>query len=159
MQYKHCFFGDNEMYMIVKHTHMTIIALTFIFFIINFVLTMKGSDKVNNKLLKIGPHILYTVFICTFIYLVSVNPLNLYPFVSGWASSKLGGFVLYILSITFTLKWAKSNLWRIVGLISAVFWLVMSARLGFADHLKLKGISKDANAYIELGQSTLAVIC
>jgi uncharacterized membrane protein SirB2 len=120
---------------------------------------MKGSDKVNNKLLKIGPHILYTLFILTFIYLVSVNPLNLYPFVNGWASSKLGGFVLYILSITLALKWAKSMLWRIVGFISAVFWFVMSARLGFADHLKVKGISEDTNAYIEFGQSILATIC
>jgi uncharacterized membrane protein SirB2 len=145
--------------MIVKHTHLTIIALTFIFFIINFVLTMKGSDKVNNKLLKIGPHVLYTLFIFTFIYLVAVNPLKLYPFVNGWASSKLGGFVLYVLSITFALKWAKSNLWRIVGLISAIFWFVMSARLGFADHLKVKGISEDTNAYIELGQSMLTAIC
>ena len=147
------------MYMIVKHTHLTIIALTFIFFIINFVLTMKGSDKVNNKLLKIGPHVLYALFICTFVYMIIVNPLNLYPFVNGWASSKLGGFVLYVLSITFTLKWAKSTLWRIVGLISTIFWLLMSARLGFAHHLKSKGIVDDANAYFELGQSMLTGIC
>ena len=142
------------MYMIVKNIHLTIISLTFIFFIINFVLTMKGSDKVNNKILKIGPHILYTLFILTFIYLVSV--INLYPFVNGWASSKLAGFVLYILSITFALKWAKSMVWRIVGFISAVFWFVMSARLAYADHLK---VSKDTNAYIELGQSMLTSIC
>jgi uncharacterized membrane protein SirB2 len=147
------------MYMIVKHSHLTIIALTFIFFIINLTLTIKGSDKVNNKLLKIGPHILYTLFVGTFIYLVIVNPLNLYPFVNGWASSKLAGFVFYVLSITFALKWAKSTVWRLVGLVGAIFWLVMSARLGFADHLKLKSISEDANAYIESAQSMLAVIC
>lgn len=147
------------MYMIVKHAHLSIITLTFIFFIINFVLTMRGSDKVNNKILKICPHILYTLFILSFIYLASVNPLNLYPFVNGWASSKLGGFVLYVLSIALALKWAKSTLWRIVGFISAIFWFAMSARLGFADHLKVKGISEDANAYIELGQSMLASIC
>jgi uncharacterized membrane protein SirB2 len=147
------------MYMIVKNAHLTIISLTFIFFIINFVLTMKGSDKVNNKLLKIGPHILYTLFICTFIYLVTVNPLNLYPFVNGWASSKLGGFVFYVLSIALALRWAKSTAWRYVGFISAVFWLVMSARLGFADHLKVKGLNEDTSAYIEFGQSMLAAIC
>jgi uncharacterized membrane protein SirB2 len=119
---------------------------------------MKGSDKINNKILKIGPHILYTLFILTFIYLVSVNPLNLYPFVNGWASSKLAGFVFYVVSITFALKWAKSTLWRIVSFLSAVFWFVMSARLGYADHLKVKGI-EDANAYIEIGQSMLVAIC
>jgi uncharacterized membrane protein SirB2 len=147
------------MYMILKHSHLTIIALTFIFFIINFVLTMKGSEKVNHKLLKIGPHILYALFICTFIYLVIVNPLNLYPFVNGWASSKLAGFVFYVLSITFALKWAKATVWRIVGLISAVFWLFMTARLGFADHIKIKGISQETNAFIELTQTSLSAIC
>jgi uncharacterized membrane protein SirB2 len=147
------------MYMIVKHTHLTIIALTFIFFIINFALTMKGSDKVNHKLLKIGPHILYALFICTFIYLVIVNPLNLYPFVNGWASSKLAGFVFYVLSITLALKWAKKTAWRIAGLISAVFWLFMTARLGFADHIKIKGMSEETNAFIELTQTSLTAIC
>jgi uncharacterized membrane protein SirB2 len=151
------------MYELVKHAHLTIIVLTFIFFIISFVLTMKSSEMVNNKLLKIGPHILYTLFVVTFIYMVSVNPLNLYPGLNGWASSKLGGFVFYVLSITLALKWAKTTVWRVVGLIGAIFWLVMSARLGFADHLKVKGSNADANAYIEfgqqLGQSMLAAIC
>jgi uncharacterized membrane protein SirB2 len=147
------------MYMIIKHAHLTIIALTFIFFIINFVLTMKGSEKVNHKLLKISPNILYALFICTFIYLVIVNPLNLYPSVNGWASSKLAGFVFYVLSITLALKWAKATVWRIVGLISAVFWLLMTARLGFADHIKIKGISEQTNAFIELTQTSLPAIC
>lgn len=135
----------NAMYTIVKHTHLTIILLTFVFFLISFVLTMKKSDAVNNKILKIGPHILYTLFILTAVYMVIVNPLNLYPFVNGWASSKLGGFVLYVLSVTFALKWAKSNLWRYFGLISAIFWLVMSARLAYA--------------YVEFVQQMTAAIC
>lgn len=147
------------MYMIVKHAHLTIIVLTFVFFIINFVLTLRGSDLVNNKLLKIGPHILYTLFVVSFVYLMLQNPLNLYPFVNGWASSKLGGFVLYVLSITFALKWAKTTLWRFVGLISAIFWIAMSARLAFAHHLKVKGTSQDENAYIDFAQSMLVAVC
>jgi uncharacterized membrane protein SirB2 len=147
------------MYELVKHAHLTIIVLTFIFFIINFVLTVKASPMVNNKLLKIGPHILYTLFVLTFIYMVAVNPLNLYPGLNGWASSKLGGFVFYVLSITLALKWAKTTLWRVGGLVGAIFWLVMSARLGFADHLKVKGASEEVNAYIEFAQSTMAAIC
>jgi uncharacterized membrane protein SirB2 len=145
--------------MIVKHTHLTIIALTFVFFIINFALTMKGSEKVNHKLLKIGPHILYALFIFTFVYLVIVNPLNLYPFVNGWASSKLSGFVFYVLSITLALKWAKATAWRILGLISAVFWLIMTAQLGFADHIKTKDISENINTISELTQTLLTAIC
>ncbi len=146
------------MYLIVKHTHLTIIALTLLFFLINFALTIKGSNKVNNKLLKIGPHILYTLFIITAIYLVTASPLQLYPFVNSWASSKLGGFVFYILSIAFALKWAKSNLWRFVGLFSALFWFAMSARLAYAHRLKVKGASEDVNAYIETAKSLLLAV-
>lgn len=147
------------MYMVVKHAHLTIIALTFLLFIISFVLTLKQSDKVNHKILKIGPHILYTLFAVTFIYMLVVNPLNLYPFVNGWGTSKLAGFVLYVLSITFALKWAKSTLWRCVGLVSAIFWIAMSARLGFADHIKIKGALKDTQSYIDFAQSTLVALC
>jgi len=120
---------------------------------------MKKSDLINNKVLKIGPHILYTLFVITFIYMVSVNPLNLYPFVNGWASSTLAGFVFYVLSITLALKWAKNNIWRVVGLISAVFWLAMSARLGYADHLKVKGAGDDPSAYIEIVKTSFMAVC
>jgi len=147
------------MYMIVKHTHLTLILLTFIFFIINFALTLKGSNKVNHKVLKIGPHILYTLFVFTFIYLMAANPLELYPFLNGWASSKLAGFIMYVLSITLALKWAKTTTWRMVGFVSALFWLAMTARLGFADHIKVKGALEDVNGYIELGQNVLAAMC
>ena len=145
------------MYIIIKYAHMTIISLTFIFFIINFVLTIKGSDKVNNKLLKIGPHILYTLFILSFIYLLSFNP-QWYPFFNGWGSSKLAGFVFYVLSITLALKWAKTTLWRIVGLISAVFWLAMTVKLGFSDVVKAKAYSNETGSFIELGQTLSTII-
>ena len=146
------------MYTMIKHLHLTIIVLTFVFFVINFILTMKNSELVKNKLLKIGPHILYTLFVVTFIYLSYTNPLELYPFVNGWASSKLAGFVFYVLSITLALKWAKNNLWRIVGFLSAVFWLGMTARLGFADHIKVKGISEGAGVLIKNLAESLSIV-
>ena len=109
---------------------------------------MKSSDITQRKVLKITPHILYTLFVITFIYLVVMNPLELYPFVNGWASSKLAGFAIYLLSITFALKWAKNNIWRVAGAICAIFWLVITAQLGFADHIKAKGANENANAHI-----------
>jgi len=142
--------------MIVKHMHLTIIVLTFVFFAINLIFAMKKSPLANNKFLKITPHILYTLFIVTFIYLVSVS--ELYPFVNGWASSKLAGFVFYLLSITLALKWAKNNMWRIAGAISAVFWLIVTARLGFADRLKIKGPSDDIDAYLFILNDTINAI-
>lgn len=147
------------MYTMIKHLHLTIIVLTFVFFLINFTLTMMKSEHVKNKILKIGPHILYTLFVVTFIYLSYTNPLELYPFVNGWASSKLAGFVFYVLSITLALKWAKNNIWRVVGFLSALFWIAMTARLGFADHIKVKGISEKAAAVMQSTiESVIAVV-
>ncbi|MFQ3196177.1 MAG: hypothetical protein ACI9N3_003020 [Colwellia sp.] len=34
----------------------------------------------------------------------------------------------------------------------------MTARLGFADHIKIKGINEDTNAFIELTQASLTAI-
>lgn len=146
------------MYTIIKHLHLTIILLTFVFFVINLVVTMKGLELAKNKFLKITPHILYTLFVFTFFYLMWKNPLELYPFVNGWASSKLAGFVFYVLSITLALKWAKNNLWRIAGFVSAVFWLAVTARLGFADHIKVKGVSEDPNALLNIITETLSAV-
>ncbi|MFT6267770.1 MAG: putative membrane protein SirB2 [Alphaproteobacteria bacterium] len=147
------------MYEIVKNAHITIILLTVVVFLISFVLTIKISDKVNNKLLKIGPHILYTLFIITFLYMVGHRVSNELPLSYSWAFSKLGGFVFYVLSITLALKWAKKNIWRFVGLISAIFWLVMSVRLGYSKALMVKIASNNTNSYIEVAQSYALAIC
>lgn len=147
------------MYEIVKNTHLTIILLTVVLFLVSFVLTLKGSDKVNNKLLKIGPHILYTLFIITFIYLVGHRMANELPLSYSWAFSKLGGFVFYVLSVALALKWAKKNLWRIVGFVSAIFWIVMSARLGYSKALMVKGANENTSAYIDIAQSYVLAFC
>ncbi|MFT4653500.1 MAG: putative membrane protein SirB2 [Kangiellaceae bacterium] len=147
------------MYEIVKNTHLTIILLTVVLFLISFVLTIKSSDKVNNKLLKIGPHILYTLFIITFIYMVGYRVGNDLPLSYSWAFSKLGGFVFYVLSIALALKWAKKNIWRFVGLISAIFWLAMTVRLGYSKALMVKITSNNTNSYIEVAQSYALAMC
>jgi hypothetical protein len=35
----------------------------------------------------------------------------------------------------------------------------MSARLAYADHIKVKGTAEDPNAYVEFAQSMVAAIC
>lgn len=118
------------MYMIAKHLHLTAVILTFIFFLIRFVLLLRHSPVLQQKWLKIVPHIADTLLLVTIVWLCV--QLSIYPFVNGWASAKLTGLAFYILSIFFTLRWAKNNTWRIVGAVSTIFWLYMTARLGFA---------------------------
>jgi len=118
------------MYMIAKHLHLTAVVLTFIFFVLRFVLLMMQSPALQKKWLKVLPHIFDTLLIITIVWLCV--QLSIYPIVNGWASAKLTGLVCYILSMFLALRWAKSNLWRIVGAVSTVFWFVMTLRLGLA---------------------------
>jgi uncharacterized membrane protein SirB2 len=146
------------MYALMKNAHLIIILLTFVLFIISFVMVLKDAQKPQPKLLKIGPHILYTLFIITFAYMVGYKMMNDLPMSMSWAFSKLGGFVFYVLSIALAIKWAKKNLWRFVGLISAIFWLVMSARLGLAKHLMVKGAGEDTQAYLYSAQNLVNLV-
>ncbi|MBT1451025.1 SirB2 family protein [Glaciecola sp. XM2] len=116
------------MYETAKTLHLSAAILTFVFFIIRFALLMKASPALQKKWLKITPHIADTLLLITIVVMIVMS--SVYPFVNGWASSKLAGLVFYILSIAFTLRWAKNNVWRIVGAVSAVFWFYMTARLG-----------------------------
>ncbi len=115
------------MYMMAKHLHLTAIALSFALFVVRFVLTMKQSQMLQKKWLKITPHIVDTVLLIS-IVLLCVE-LSLYPFVNEWATSKLIGLVLYILSVAFALKWARNNLMRVVGFAGAVAWLVVTGSI------------------------------
>jgi uncharacterized membrane protein SirB2 len=118
------------MYLIAKNLHLTAVILTFVLFLIRFVLLMRQSPLQHQKWLKILPHIAYTFLLITIVWLCV--QLSIYPIVNGWASAKLAGLIFYVLSIFLALKWAKTNVWRIVGAVSVVFWLYMTARLGYA---------------------------
>jgi len=116
------------MYEIAKGMHLSAVILTFLFFLIRFALLLKQSPMLQQKWLKITPHIADTLLLVTIIWLVILS--GIYPFMNGWASAKLAGLVFYILSIAFTLRWAKNNIWRMVGAVSVLFWVYMTARLG-----------------------------
>ncbi|MFW8590034.1 SirB2 family protein [Glaciecola sp. 2405UD65-10] len=120
------------MYMFAKHLHLTAIALSFSLFLIRFVLLMRNSPSLQKKWLKITPHIVDTVLIIS-IVLLCVN-LSVYPFVNEWATSKLIGLVLYILSVAFALKWARNNAMRIVGLAGAIAWLAITASIAVSKN-------------------------
>ncbi|WP_395342637.1 SirB2 family protein [Ningiella sp. W23] len=116
--------------MIASHLHLTAAVLTLVFFLLRFVLLLKQSSVLEQKWLKIMPHIADTFLLVTIV--IMCLQFAVYPIVNSWATAKLAGLIFYVLSIAFTLRWAKTTLWRIVGLVSALFWFVMTARLGLA---------------------------
>lgn len=118
-----------EFYMAFKHTHMLCAVLSLLLFVSRGALAFTGSALLQNKAVKILPHVIDTVLLLSAIALVITT--QQYPFASLWVTAKLIGLVAYIVLGVFTLKKARNNTQRAVffGLSLASFvYIFMVAR-------------------------------
>ncbi len=118
------------MYMAMKHLHLTAIALSLLFLILQVVSHLLDSKMKDAKWLKILPHIINTVLILTAIGLCV--SLAQYPFVHAWVTSKLIGLVAYVLLALVAVKWARTNAMRVFALIGAIAWLVLTGKVAIS---------------------------
>lgn len=112
-----------------KHIHLTIIVISVSLFIIRFVMLLRESDLLQNKVLKIVPHVIDTGLLASAVWLVTMSPM---VNVDGWLASKIIGLLLYIVSGLFAFKWAKNNRMRILGFLSAMIWLSVTFGVAFS---------------------------
>ena len=110
------------MYEIVKHTHLTAIALSVLLFLFRFALNAKQSPMLQKKWLKIVPHVVDTVLLASAATLCVM--LEQYPFVDAWVTEKLMALVLYIVMVTLALRLGRNGSMRGVGFIGALSWIV-----------------------------------
>ncbi|CAA0100657.1 Protein YchQ [BD1-7 clade bacterium] len=106
------------MYMALKHSHMMLALVTFLFFLTRSTWAFQGSALLDKKFVKIAPHIIDTFLLLTAIGLVLVT--GFYPFVYGWVTAKIFALVAYIVFGLFTIKMAKNNTQRAVFFTLAV---------------------------------------
>ena len=109
------------MYEIVKHTHLTAIALSMVLFLLRFVLNAMQSPMLQKKWLKILPHIVDTVLLVSAATLCVL--LKQYPFVDAWVTEKLLALVMYIFMVTLALKLGRTGFMRGIGLVGALSWI------------------------------------
>lgn len=98
------------MYFALKHTHMLLALITFLFFLTRATWAFMDSPLLQKKLIKIAPHIIDTLLLLSAIVLVIVT--GMYPFVYAWVTAKVIALVAYIVFGLFTIKLAKNNLQR-----------------------------------------------
>lgn len=123
------------MYEVVKHLHLSAMLLSVLLFLFRFVLTLKGATYLSKKWLKILPHIVDTVWLVSAIVLCVM--LQQYPLTEGWVTEKLLAFIMYMLMVTISLKLAKTNLMRFVGLVGALSWLAYAGKVAVTKHAYL----------------------
>lgn len=95
------------MYLIAKHIHVTAVATSVVLFILRFLLLAFNPSVANSTLLRIIPHIAYTMLVLSAAWLCS--QLNIYPFVNPWVTTKLLGLISFVLLALWATQWAKTN--------------------------------------------------
>lgn len=82
------------MYMIIKHFHMTVAAISIIGFIARATLTWARHPVMQRKWIRILPHVNDTLLLLAALTLAFM--IGQYPFVHGWLTAKVLALVLYI---------------------------------------------------------------
>jgi len=106
------------MYLILKSIHATTAILSIAGFIIRGVWMMRSSPLLNERWVKIAPHINDAFLLATAITLVIMT--SQYPGSTTWINAKIIGLVLYIVLGTIALKRGKTKSIRIAAWVMAI---------------------------------------
>ncbi len=111
----------------LKHAHMLFAVISVTLFTIRFMLLMKRPESLNNKFLKVFPHIVDTLLFI--LGIAMMIKLSLYPTTVPWMAEKLLAVLAYIYTGYFTLKKARTNAMRWFGFFASLGWMVLIARI------------------------------
>ncbi len=106
---------------------MTIALLSVVLFTLRFIWLLKGSDKLQQKWVKISPHIVDTLLLLLGIGLAVKLSIN--PFEQYWLAEKLLAVLAYIFTGYYTLKLARNRTMQIIGYLGAMGWVMLIVRL------------------------------
>jgi len=104
--------------MMIKTIHVAMVYCSIIFFVVRYVWMLGESNLLQQKWVKIAPHIIDTILLVSAIGLAI--QISQYPFVDTWLTSKILALVLYIVLGTIALKRGKTKLIRISAGILAI---------------------------------------
>lgn len=112
----------------VKAIHVTTVFLSIGGFILRGIWVMQDSPRLQQRWVKIAPHVNDTVLLVSAITLAI--HIRQYPFVNGWLTAKVIALLVYIGLGMATIRHGKSKQQRIVTGLAAV--LVFIYMLGVA---------------------------
>lgn len=105
-------------YIALKHLHVTFVALSGLFFLLRGFWMFAGSGMLQQRWVRIVPHIVDTLLLLT--ALIMVFKSGQYPFVQNWLTAKVLALVVYIVLGTIALKRGRTQSVRIGAFMAAV---------------------------------------
>jgi len=119
----------SELYLPLRHIHITCAILTITLFVLRGGLMLADSPWQRNVVLRYLPHAVDTVLVSTALILTTV--IHQFPFATGWLTAKLLLLVAYIVLGSIALKRGRTRRIRIAAFVVAlatVGFLVTVAR-------------------------------
>jgi len=126
-----------SLYPAVKHLHLTLIAVSVLFFVVRFVLHLRQSALMGKKVFKIAPHVIDTFLLLSGLTLCFM--IKQYPFVDPWLTEKIGAVLAYIALGVIAIKANRNKLFKVFAFLGALGWLVYAAKLAHFKQAVLLG--------------------
>ncbi|MDM5072876.1 SirB2 family protein [Aeromonas bestiarum] len=115
-------------YPMLKHLHMTLAIVSLLLFVYRWMLSLNGSPRLQQRWLKIAPHVNDT-FLLLFGVLLAVT-LHMSPGQQPWLMAKLIALVVYIGLGVMALKRPARNQKLVAGFAAlAVFGYMVGAAI------------------------------
>jgi uncharacterized membrane protein SirB2 len=116
-------------YLSLKITHVSCVALSYVLFVARGVWMLRGSALLQQRWVKIVPHVVDTVLLASAIAMAVM--IRQYPFTAPWLTAKVLGLITYIALGSVALKRGKSQQTRIAAWVAAqvVFLYIVAVAL------------------------------
>jgi uncharacterized membrane protein SirB2 len=128
-----------DFYLPLRSVHMTCAALSILGFVIRWIWMLRESPLLQNRVVKVVPHIVDTLLLLSAIGLVGV--IGFGPN-AAWLSSKIAGLIVYVVLGVFALKRGRTKSARAVfGVLAIVVFAFIASvarmhnPLGFFAHV------------------------
>ena len=105
-------------YSLLKNIHLSAIVITLVLFLLRGAWQLMDSPRLNQKWVKIVPHINDTILLAAAIGMLIVAQLD--PLEHGWIMAKIIALPAYIVLGTIALKRGKTPLARNLAFVSAL---------------------------------------
>jgi len=105
-------------YLLVKHLHVTAVALSGTGFLLRGALMLRRSPWLHQYWVRRVPHVVDTVLLASALTLAAMS--GQYPFVLGWLTAKVGFLVAHILFGAVALYRGRTMRVRVACLLASV---------------------------------------
>jgi len=107
-----------QTYLAVKHLHMSCAAISVSFFILRFIWMLRGSRMLQQRWVRIVPHVVDTILLVSALTLVVWS--GQIPFQQAWLGAKVLALFAYIVLGSIALKRGKTPQKRALAFAAAL---------------------------------------